>query len=498
MKKTLMAALLTAVLASTSMQAAVKPRLSAVPEAAADDHDFTVKKIGDSVVDFRALVLGDKQYGPMKFSQSINGNAFQQDAVATHRDYQYVGYYDGQRRVCIARRKLPEGKWEIIRFEDYRFKANDAHNTISIGICPKDGTIHMAFDHHVHELHYRVSKKGAAANPESATWDASLFGPITSELEKGSPIRVTYPRFWQTPDGELQFCWRQGGSGNGDRMLADYDPETGTWMNTRQIDSRVGTFKDALGESNSRCSYPNGYAYGPKGRLHATWVWRESSQGGNHDLIYAYSEDRGKTWRNSDGQILKGPPHLKSLGITVVDIGSAYGLMNTHGQAVDSRGRIHAVMWHCTDKTLKAAGSKPGETRWGPQDARRYHHYWRDGKGQWQHRQLPGDAGSRPKVFIDKKDNAYLIFGGKTSSSGMVSAISFSKGDLVIMAATADSKWTDWKVIHTEKGPFDNEMLGDLYRWKKSGILSVMVQQGAMKEEYESTLRILDFVFKQE
>lgn len=498
MKKTLMAALLAAVLVSASAQAAVKLRLSTVPEAAGGDHDLTARKIGDSVVDSRALVLGDKQYGPMKFSQSINGNAFQQDVVATHGDYQYVGYYDGQRHVCIARRKLPAGKWETIRFKDHFFKVNDSHNAISIGICPKDGTIHMAFDHHGHELHYRVSKKGATTNPKSVNWDASLFGPITSELEIGSPIRVTYPRFWQTPDGELQFCWRQGGSGNGDRMLADYDPETERWMSTRQIDSRAGTFEDASGQSNSRCSYPNGYTYGPRGRLHATWVWRESSQGANHDLIYAYSEDRGITWRNNNGQIMEGPPHLKSPGITVVDIGGAYGLMNTHGQAVDSRGWIHAVMWHCTDETLKAAGSKPAETRWGPKEARRYHHYWRDEKGQWQHRQLPGAAGNRPKVFFDRKDNAYLIFGRKAASEKLDGDIDFSEGCLIIMAATAASKWTDWKVIHTEKGPFLNEMSGDLCRWKKSGVLSVIVQQSPMKEQYDSTLRILDFVFKQE
>jgi hypothetical protein len=39
-------------------------------------------------------------------------------------------------------------------------------------------------------------------------------------------------------------------------------------------------------------------------------------------------------------------------------------------------------------------------------------------------------------------------------------------------------------------------MLGDLYRWKDSGILSVMVQQGPMKEQKYSPLRILDFTLK--
>jgi len=84
--------------------------------------------------------------------------------------------------------------------------------------------------------------------------------------------------------------------------------------------------------------------------------------------------------------------------------------MNTHGQTVDSQGRVHVVMWHCTDESLRVAGSKPGEHRWGPAEARRNHHYWRDRKGDWHHRELPGVAGTRPKIFVDKHDNAYVVY----------------------------------------------------------------------------------------
>lgn len=450
---------------------------------------FEVVKVGDSVIDGKALTIQGA------FGQCINGLSFQQDAVVTHAGYQYVGYYDGKRRVCLARRRLPTGDWGIIRFEDYDFKSNDAHNVISIGICPKDGTIHLAFDHHGHPLHYRVSRKGAAGNRESVPWDASVFGPIRSELEDGKPIAITYPRFWQTPDGGLQFCYRQGGSGNGDRMLADYDAKTGRWTGTRQIDSRKGLFEDSMGPSNSRCSYPNGYDYGPQGKLHATWVWREDSQGSNHDLMYAYSEDRGKTWLNNAGQLLTEPANVNSPGITIARISRLHGLMNTHGQAVDSRGRVHVVMWHCTDESLQAAGSKPGEHRWGPPAARRYHHYWRDLAGSWHHRELPWQAGNRPKVFVDPLDNAYMIFGTRRRDAGLADGHLHVEGDLVIAAATSASKWTDWRIVHRESGPFVNEMLGDLYRWKQDGVLSVMVQESPEKPHQPTALRILDFSF---
>ena len=452
--------------------------------------DFKVFKAGDSVIDAKALTIKGS------YGQAINGKAFQQDGMVSHKGYQYVAYYDAARHVCLARRKLPDGSWNILRLMDYDFESNDAHNTISMGICPQDGTIHMAFDHHGHPLHYRVSRKGMATDPEAMTWKASLFGSTSSELEKGQSIRITYPRFWQTPEGGLQFCYRRGGSGNGDRMLVDYDAGTASWINTRQIDSGQGLFEDAMGKSETRCSYPNGYDYGPQGRLHATWVWRESSQGSNHDLMYAYSEDQGKTWLNNNGESLTGPLHVNSPGITVVTIDRAYGLMNTHGQAVDSQGRIHAVMWHCSDESLEAAGSKSGELRWGPPEAHRYNHYWRDVEGTWQHGEFPWMAGNRPKLFIDENDNAYLIYCAQHDSIGVDQDIGFSAGDLIIAAATADSRWTDWQVIHAERGPFVNEMLGDLYRWKEEGILSVIVQE-LPKEDHDPTpLRILDFSFK--
>lgn len=171
--------------------------------------DVHITKLGDRVVDEKALTIKGG------FGQCINGLAFQQDALVTHRSHQYAAYYDAGRRVCLARRKLPDGDWRIIRFKDY-------------------------------------------------------------------------------------------------------------------------------------------------------------------DLMYAYSEDRGRTWLNNKGEPFPVPPGVASPDLKVVDIPRTHGLMNTHGQAVDSLGRIHAIMWHCTDKTLQDAGSKPGQHRWGPPGARRYHHYWRD------------------------------------------------------------------------------------------------------------------------
>ena len=442
-----------------------------------------------SIVDENALTIDGR------FGTAINGKSFQQDVIVTHKGYQYIAFYDSERHVCLARRMLPSGNWNILRFLDYDFKSNDAHNIISLGICPNDGTIHLAFDHHGHILHYKVSKKGLANSPHTMDWDVSAFGPVISELEKGKTIKITYPRFWQTPAGDLQFCYRRGGSGNGDRMMVDYNSRSGRWENTRQVDSGKGIFKDEVGQSESRCSYPNGYDYDSNGKLHTTWVWRESSQGANHDLVYVFSDDHGWNWRNNAGELLPEIPQVNSPGITVQSIPRVLGLMNTHGQAIDSKGRVHVVMYHCTELTIKEAGSEPGEFRWGPQEAKRYHHYWRDTNGEWNHYELEWEIGNRPKIFTDKQDNLILIYGGNPYKSRDGQNREDERQDLIIAMATAEHTWKDWKRVHSVEGPFINEVLGDKYRWQSKGVLSVILQDAPKAPKEPSALKVLDLVF---
>lgn len=443
-----------------------------------------------SIVDENALTIDGR------FGRAINGKSFQQDVLVSHNGYQYISFYDSERRVCLARRRLPSGNWNIIRFTDYDFKSNDAHNIISMGICCNDGTIHLAFDHHVDTLHYKVSKKGLANRPETMDWDASSFGPVVSELEKGKTIKITYPRFLQTPDGNLQFCYRRGGSGKGDRMMVDYNSNIGSWENTRQIDSGEGIFEDEMGQSGSRCSYPNGYDYDSEGSLHATWVWRESSQGANHDLAYVFSDDLGKSWKNNAGEALNEIPHVNSPGIKVQSIPRVLGLMNTHGQTIDSKRRVHAIMYHCTEKTIKEAGSTPGDFRWGPSEAKRYHHYWRDTNGQWKHHELEWKVGNRPKIFADKNDNLILIYNGDPYKSPKEPNIDIGRQDLIIAVATAKNKWKDWSIVHSAEGPFLNEMLGDKYRWSSEGVLSVIIQNTPKAVHEPSSLKVVDFSFQ--
>lgn len=93
-----------------------------------------------------------------KRQHRINANSFQQNAILSYRGWQYVCFYSnkddrvsgGPLLVNISRRRPdgPSPSWETLTFRDYEQTVDDGHNTISIGICAGDGTIHVSFDHH--------------------------------------------------------------------------------------------------------------------------------------------------------------------------------------------------------------------------------------------------------------------------------------------------------------------------------------------------------------
>jgi uncharacterized protein (DUF2249 family) len=432
-----------------------------------------LKKIGDSVVDPAALYFTKASWG-----NCVNGQTFQQDALASFREYQYAAYYDSARRLCVARRRAGESAWEVIRFADYHFKGNDTHNVAVLGICPADGTIHLAFDHHGHPLHYRVSRPGVAQRPGEYKWTAELFGPVTSQLEPGKDLlRVTYPRFLRTPAGGMQFGCRIGGSGNGDKCLADYDPVTRVWSGFGAYAAGQGRY----GESTSRNAYLNGLDYDRRGRLHVTWCWRETGNPmTNHDLDYAWSDDAGRTWFNDAGDKIgergKQPITIDSPGVRVVEIPTQRGLINATTQALDSHNRIHVVTFHLPD-------AAPGQANWeATRKQTHYFHYWREGPGKWRRNEMDFN-GSRPQLWFDAADNAYLVFVGDRFNPSPY---------LSIAMATAGSRWQDWKVVHREPGPFTGQPRID--RYNEPGLLSVYIQEEPKEpKSTASALRVITF-----
>ena len=489
----------------------------------------SVTKIGDTIVDSQAMTLDNDRYGA-----AINGVSFQQDMLVTYGDWQYTAYYNDPSHVCVARRLLPSGPWAVVELTDYTISTTtDAHNTISMGICPNDETIHLSFDHHGDELNYRVSQVGAAAcSPYQ--WNASAFGSVRNYLISGQTISsVTYPRFWQTPSGDLHFSHRNGNSANGRIYLADYSGATGQWSNHRQVTSSTGSYTDQYGTTTARNAYMNSLGYGPDGKLHASWTWRSSqsiegvSQSLNYNIMYAYSNDGGTTWYNGNlpatDRIFTGTSVLQNLfstqwvneglqligdtsagllmgvnspGVTAADLDRTWGIMNQQTQAVDDQGRVHVVMYHCTPESYAGYDLY---LKFGPVGARRYNHYWQKAQGVWTRNELHFDSnnpdsyvGQRPKFYIRSNGDAYVIYQSWPSTSLTNTEIYIPEGNLVIQAATEASQWTDWQIIHVEPGPFLGESLGDPYRFR-DGVLSVAIQDSTTYLGESTPLRVLDF-----
>jgi hypothetical protein len=410
-----------------------------------------------------AVVSTESFSNVVAYGEGLNGLSFQQDAVLSHKGWQYVAYYNAVRHVCVARRKLPAGAWQIVELKDYTQTENDSHNTISLGICAQDGTLHLAFDHHDNDLHYRRSVAGVASSPDSSAWDASRFGATTNQLTGSRLTTITYPRFVSEPSGKMLMEFRIGSSGEGDSFLYEYDGTTGKWTQFGS-DSR---YLDGVGNNG----YINGLDYGTQGRLHVTWCWRETPDVvSNHDLLYAYSDDDGRTWKNNAGTAVgqTGSKYISpsTPGIAAWSIPQNSGIVNQEAQGVDPQGRIHVFIR--TDSALSGGTTKPFHT-----------HFWRDESGKWTriNTRIPSGSptGDRGKILFDRDGNAFALLPG-----------------FRIASASAAQKWTDWKVTYTGSSATRTmEPLFDRARLAEEGVLSVFWQE--ITTTGKGPLRIQDF-----
>ncbi|KAL7266506.1 hypothetical protein RUND412_010946 [Rhizina undulata] len=409
-----------------------------------------VRAIAVSVTSSAVTVLGIDPEG----SARLNGESFQQSAVVTYNGWQYAAFYNSsgtyaQNYVSVGRRKLsPLSAWDVIVFTDYVQTTIDGHNTISIGIAPGDGTIHLSYDHHDVPLNYRVSQQGIATNPTSYTWSTSLFGSTVNSLPgaTGTWTPLTYPRF-ETIDDDLLMEFRIGVSGAGDSYIYHYSTTSHSW-------TQVGRYLN--GDNNN--AYINGFDY-LSSKLQTSWTWRETPDvATNHDLGYAYSTDLGETWYNTDGveiaSLTAGTAITpNSTGSLVFTIPQGSGILNQEGQIPDSSGRFHVLNRETTSGTYL------------------WYHYWRSATGTWTRNAIsftglatPTATGLRGKLAI--------------APTGELLAILPSNQDteLTVLASTAAGSFLDWTQIWNGSG-YACDPLWDKTRLRDYGVLSMLLRE---------------------
>jgi hypothetical protein len=453
---------------------------------------------------------------PISTTHRINCNSFQQNAITTHGNWQYCVFYTDAddlldapksgRYVNIARRPLPfkakDSSWETITLRDYVQTADDGHNTISLGVCKGDGTLHFAFDAHCDGLRYRISKPGAVGF-ESKAWDVESveFSDVLDQLpglgiegaigdKNGSPLReITYPRFLSVGD-DLLFECRVGVAGNGSCMLFRYAYVSGEWRW-----SMIGRYL-----VGNRCSpYLNGLSYEPggedkenQGRIHITWTNRHfveyddptgtahKAQAGpngpenNADLGYIFSDTGGTTWRNIRGELV-GDLRLDKWGgvdstrgdVLVARVPRNSGIMNQEGQAVYSgRGIVHVLM-----RDTVSGGVVKWRHSWWNRDGRyRFAYIAEEGI-------LPTDTGSRGKLAVDERNgDVYFVLPGNLDHSLLVGRRRIRHEDEL------GGIFEDFEVIWKGEG-YDGEPLIDEVLFREQHCLSIMTRTSAKERK---------------
>ncbi|MEL0457198.1 BNR repeat-containing protein [Flavobacteriaceae bacterium SZ-1-7] len=223
-------------------------------------------------------------------SNSVNTVKFRKNAITTFKNHQFIAYYDADSYVILAKRKLHSSNWETHKTQ-YKGNTKDAHNSISIAI-DGDGFLHLSWDHHNTKLRYTKSKK-----PLSLELGDELA--MTGEQED----RVTYPEFYNLPNGNLLFFYRSGESGRGNLVINSYDVSSKKWT---QLQNNLIDGEDKRSAYWQVCVDKTGV-------IHLSWVWRETwGVETNHDLAYARSKDGGVTWEKSTGEKYNLPINLAS------------------------------------------------------------------------------------------------------------------------------------------------------------------------------------------
>jgi hypothetical protein len=401
---------------------------------------------------------------------SINTVVFRRNSLVTHKNYQYIAFYDSSGKVVLGKRKLNAADWTL-RVTPYSGNVNDAHNSISL-MVDGDGYLHLSWDHHNNALRYCKS-----IAPGSLEVTEKLA--MTGLKEK----KVTYPEFYRIPNGDLFFLYRDGSSGNGNLMLNYYNTAQKKW--TQLQDGWI----NGEGERNAYWQMTTD----SKGTLHVSWVWRETADvATNHDMCYARSRDGGKTWEKSTGERYVLPITAKNAEYAH-QIPQKSELINSTSMAVDDQGNPYIVSyWREKESTI-------------PQ-----YHLIANRNGKWQVSQisdrktpfsLSGGGTkaipiSRPHIVVEQKNNV---------TRAIVVYRDVERGSKISVATTTNIASKTWQTFDLTTTAVDAwEPSYDTELWAKKRVLSLFVQKTSQgdgektKEVQPEEISVLDWKPKYE
>lgn len=301
------------------------------------------------------------------------------DCIKEYDGFIFLTWYRGgknDRHVMLSRYNTRTGVTKTIEFghQHNGFRnvphIGESHNTIAVGVCPIDGTIHMLYDMHSYSetrpengslsndyFRYTFSKKDAATVPDDQ-FNINQFVKDSDgdykhlKMRNGTDYRsLTYPNFFLNKRGEL-FMWiREGGNTDGAYKFCKYDGNS--WTDFTQF--------NVMGARRNANVSHNWGLYGDikfsGGKMRIGFAKREGNNTDkfrlNNGFYYAYTDDPNglNQWKDAndnnvqlpvfDAEILKVSEPTDVLGIN-----SGVNTVNMTAGAdwiVTDRGDIHSV-----------------------------------------------------------------------------------------------------------------------------------------------------------
>ncbi|MGY5354115.1 BNR repeat-containing protein [Wenyingzhuangia sp. IMCC45467] len=395
-------------------------------------------------------------------NNSVNTVKFRKNALTTFKNEQFVAYYNENSYLTLGKRKLNAKHWELVQTQ-YKGNTHDAHNDISIAV-DGNGFLHVSWDHHNTKLRY-----------------AKSVAPLSLKLGEESGMtgkdenRVTYPEFYNLPNGDLMFFYRSGSSGSGNLVINSYDVKSKTWT---QLQNNL------IDGQNKRNAYWQA-CVDKQGTIHISWVWRETWKvETNHDMCYARSKDGGKTWEKSTGEQYELPINLASAEYAW-KIPQNSSLINQTAMTTDDDGNPYIATYWADDKT--------------PQFQIIYleNQAWKKTNTGFRQTSFVLGGGGTKSIPISRPD----ILINQTGQKTLVSILfrDLERGNKISMAFSDLKNNQPWKVVD-----LSNESVGqwepnyDISLWKNKNKLHVFMQnvvqidgEGVAKEK-TSEVKVLE------
>lgn len=261
----------------------------------------------------------------VKGHEVFTRNSFSQNVVV-HNGHAYLAWVDQKLRGRLAKIS-PDGHIEYVTVIPKHLE--DTHNGIQVGV-DKDGFIHVFGDMHHSPLHGKRPRDREHLDEVWQYWvsekpeDISSFKFVGNTPQAPPGTRITYVHFAKDNHGELYIAYRNGIIGKGyvhgvmAGTVARYDTKRKRWnalggTSPFEIPATVWTAQGIRKGVTGYQSYKIAMRFDRRNHLHLVWTnFGENSPrvgaSGAEYLLYAKSNNGGKSWQHADGRRIRKLP----------------------------------------------------------------------------------------------------------------------------------------------------------------------------------------------